>query len=407
MNNTYINAFGKVSLLLLTFVMAFSGCKKEPDYSDAVFITGTLGSNTVNFSVDGQSSVALTVSSSAKAVDPVSVKISAAPELLDQYNKLNNRSYQIPPAESWSLDGQEVTISSGKSVSSQIVLTANSDDLEDGIPYCLPVTITSVDGGGLGILESSRTAYIMFKKVITTKVAEMKGNSYFNVPSLAGESSPVWALKQMTLEIKVKPYNLTSQISSSAINPVCGSHESLLLRFGDGSMVPGNKLNFAKVSIGSNYHPDNKPHYETNLEETFESNTWYHVAVTYDGTSVRFYLNGHLEIEKKTEGGEINLAMSYGGHGWDDTFAIGRSYGTAWTYKGCVSECRIWTVARSQAQIQDGICYVAPDSEGLEAYWRFNGEVQEDGSVLDETGHGHKAEPHGTITWPDNQKCPF
>ena len=302
--------------------------------------------------------------------------------------------------------GKDVIIEAGKYISTAIEVTAESDKLQDGISYCLPITIAKTDGD-LRILQSSRTAYVTFNKVVTSKVAQLNGRAYFDIPTFKGESSPVWALNKMTMEIKVRPSALTSQIAERYINPIMGSHESILLRFGDGSNIPSNKLNFAKVSIGSNYHPDNKPHYETTLETIFENDNWYHIAVVYDGSKVKFYLNGELAVEKTTEGGEINLAMSYGGHGWDDTFAIGRSYGSHWTYKGCVSECRIWNVDRTQSQLQDGMCYVSPTSDGLIAYWRFNGELQDDQTVLDETGHGHNAHASGNINWLDNQKCPF
>lgn len=396
----------KYIFIVLALILGLTGCKEEPDFGDAVFITGTLSSNTLRFAVDGTSSVGLTVSSSAKATEDITVDVAPAPELLDAYNQSTGRNYQLPPEGSYSVNGSSVTISAEKSVSSPLEITADGSKLNAGVTYCLPISIKKANGG-LGILESSKTAYVMFNKVITTKVAQLNGGAYFDVPTFKGESSPVWALNQMTLEIKVRPSNLSSQISADLINPIMGSHESLLLRFGDGSNIPSNKLNFAKVSIGSNYHPDNKPHYESTFEETFEDDNWYHIAVVYDGSKVRFYLNGNLEIEKQTEGGQINLAMSYGGHGWDDTFAIGRSYGTQWTYKGCLSECRVWTVARSQSQLQESMCYVDPTTEGLLAYWRFNGELQSDGTVLDETGHGHNAHPSGQINWLDNQKCPF
>lgn len=397
----------KYLFLSLALSLTLAGCKSEPDFGDAIFMTGTLTTSNVRFLVDGTSSIGLTVSSSAKAEENVNVEVAVAPDLLEGYNASTGRSYQLPPEGSYSLVGQQVTIETGKSVSTPVEITAEAGKLQDGVSYCLPVTISKVDGGSLGILQSSRTAYVTFNKVITSKVAQLGGGSYFDIPTFKGEESPVWALGKMTLEIKVRPSALTSAISESYINPILGSHESLLLRFGDGSNIPSNKLNFAKVSIGSDYHPDNKPHYETTLETVFENDKWYHIAVVYDGSKVKFYLNGELSVEKSTEGGQINLAMSYGGHGWDDTFAIGRSYGTRWTYKGCLSECRVWNVDRSQSQLQDGMCYVNPTSEGLIASWRFNGELQEDGTVLDETGHGHNAHPNGTVNWPDNQKCPF
>jgi len=402
--------------ILLTLVLAacITGCIKEPKYGDAVFMTGTLTTPTIQFNIEGEQSIGLTVSSSTKAVSPVKVNIAPDPSLLEAYNTQTGANYVLPPDGSYTLEGGDLTIEAGKVVSTSAKLTANSDNLSFGNQYCLPISIKSVDGDGLGVLESSRTAYIMINKVMTSKVAQFKGNAWFDIPSFldsdldgTGVVSPVWALSNMTLEIKVRPSNLSTSIAESSINPIMGSHESLLLRFGDGSSIPANKLNFAKVSIGNPYHPDEKPHYESTFEETFENDTWYHIAVVYDGNKVRFYLNGNLEIEKPTTGGVINLAMSYGGHGWDDTFAIGRSYGTHWTYKGCVSECRVWTVVRSAAELKAGVCYVDPTSDGLLAYWRFDGTLQEDGSVLDETGHGHKAVPSGKITWLENQKCPF
>jgi len=404
----------KYILFALSLAVCLTGCKKAPKYGDAVYMTGTLTTPTIQFNIEGEQSIGLTVSSSAKATSTVKVEIAADPGLLEAYNAQVGGSYVLPPEGSYSLTDSNLEIEAGKVVSTSAKLTANSDALSFGNQYCLPITIKSVDGDGLGVLESSRTAYVMLNKVMTSKVAQLRGNAWFDVPSFYDEDkdgteivSPVWALSAMTLEIKVRPANLSTSIAESSINPIMGSHESLLLRFGDGSSIPANKLNFAKVSIGTPYHPDEKPHYESTFEEIFENDVWYHIAVVYDGSKVRFYLNGNLEIEKPTTGGVINLAMSYGGHGWDDTFAIGRSYGTHWTYKGCLSECRLWTVARSAAQLQAGVCYVDPTSEGLLAYWKFDGTLQDDGSVLDETGHGHNAIPSGSINWLDGQKCPF
>ena len=74
-------------------------------------------------------------------------------------------------------------------------------------------------------------------------------------------------------------------------------------------------------------------------------------------------------------------------------------------FDGYISECRVWNVARTTAELEDGICYVDPTSEGLISYWRFDGETQEDGTVLDMTGHGHNAKPYGDITYVDNQNA--
>ncbi len=389
-------------LSLFALLLCIAGCKNGADYGDAIYVTGTLSSNSIRFLVDGQSSVGLTVSSTAKAEADITVKIKPAPELLDEFNASTGRNCQLPPSGSYSLDGSEVVIKAGKAVSTQLEVQADSKDLQEGVSYCVPVSITSVDGGGMSILESSRTAYLLLTKVIDIKAAYLAKKGCFDIPGFGGDDSPVKALGQMTLEMKVLP------VSFSGISSLCGCEENFLFRFGDGAGNPANKLQLSKGSIGTAAHPDQKDHYESWVDQEFETGHWLHFAAVYDGQYLRIYLNGEqIHFVETNNGGTINLSMAYDGHSWDDTFAIGRSVGHQRFFDGYISECRVWNVARTPAELQDGVCYVEPTSKGLVAYWRFDGETQEDGSVLDMTGHGYNAVPYGTIKWVDNQKCPF
>lgn len=390
------------SLLLL---LGLTGCQDSPDYGDAVFITGTLSSQNIKFLVDGESTMALTVSASKKVDQDVKVKVAVDPSMLEDYNSKTGRSAVLPPEGSYSIEGDEVTISSGKNVSNQMKIVANSDKIEEGKSYCLPISITSVSGDGLEVKSSMKTAYIVFTKVINIKAANLNGGGSFDVPSFAGEDSPVRALSQMTLEMKIMPISFGG---SNNISSLVGCEENFLFRFGDGAGNPSNKLQLAKASIGAATHPDKKDHYEAWAEKPFDTYQWHHFAAVYDGRYLRVYLDGEqIQFVETKNGGTINLSMAYDGHTWDDTFSIGRSVGHSRFFNGLVSECRVWNIARTQAQLQDGICYVDPTTPGLIAYWRLNGQLQEDGSVLDETGHGYNAQPWGNITWEDNQKCPF
>lgn len=51
---------------LLVLLLGVTGCKKAPDFGDAVYMTGTLQSSNIRFLVDGQSSMGLTVTSTNK-----------------------------------------------------------------------------------------------------------------------------------------------------------------------------------------------------------------------------------------------------------------------------------------------------------------------------------------------------
>lgn len=396
------------SLLAAAMMVSTTSCDNGTEFSDAVFVTGTLTSQNVRFLVDGNSSsMGLTVTSSAKAGSDIKVAMKPAPELLDAYNAKTGRNYQLPPEDAYSIEGGELVIKAGSNQSTPLKLTADGDKLQEGIGYCLPVTITNVEGD-LSILETSRTAYILFTKVINIKVANLGGRGGFDIKGFWGEDSPVRELGQMTLEMKVLPVSFpTSTRGDAGISSLCGCEENFLFRFGDGAGNATNRLQFVKGSIGTPIHPDQKQHYEAWTDKYFETGEWLHFAAVYDGQFIRLYLDGELFFSKETTGGTVNLSMAYDGHTWNDGFSIGRSAGYKRYFNGYVSECRVWNVARTVDQLENGVCYVDPTSEGLIGYWRFNGEVQDNGTVRDETGHGYDATPFGTVTYVDNQKCPF
>lgn len=394
-----------ILLSLFTLLLCTTGCKDGPEFGDALYMTGTLTSSNIRFLVDGQSSIGITVTSTAKSDSDIKISLKPAPDLIDEFNKSTGRNCQLPPKGSYTIDGSEVLIGVGQYQSTQIKMSADSEELQEGISYCLPITISSVEGSDIKVLENSRTAYVMLTKVIDIKAANLGGVSCFDIPSFGAEDSPVKALGQMTLEMKVLPVSFGG---SNNISSLCGCEENFLFRFGDGAGKPNNKLQLSKGSIGVASHPDKKDHYESWVDKEFETGHWLHFAAVYDGQYMRVFLNGEqIHFVETKNGGTINLSMAYDGHTWNDTFAIGRSVGHQRFFNGYISECRVWDVARSRAELEDGVCYVDPTSKGLVAYWRFNGETQNDGSVLDMTGHGHNAKPYGNIKWVDNQKCPF
>lgn len=397
-----------IFLMAAALVLGMASCDNGPDYGDAVFMTGTLSSSKVKFLVEGESSTALTVSSTAKAEEDITITLAEAPELLEAYNKSTGYQCEMPPADSYVIDGNQVTIEKGKAISSGLTINADGNKLKEGVSYCLPIKIASVSNGEK-ILESSRVAYVMFSKVIDIKAAYLARNNAFTIEGFKGDESPVKALQQMTLEMKVMPVSFpNSPRSANGISSLCGCEENFLFRFGDGAGNPCNKLQLAKASIGNASHPDKKDHYEAWADLEFDTGKWHHFAAVYDGQFLRVYLDGEqIQFVETKNGGTINLSMAYEGHNWSDTFSIGRSVGFQRMFDGCVSECRVWNVARTTAELNDGICYVDPSTPGLVAYWRFNGEVQEDGTVRDETGHGYNATPYRSIQWMENQKCPF
>jgi hypothetical protein len=98
---------------------------------------------------------------------------------------------------------------------------------------------------------------------------------------------------------------------------------------------------------------------------TVPLNSWTHVAVTRDGATNRFYINGVLDRAVAAAGG---LAQS------SSPLFIGRQGTTGGNYfDGTLDEVRVWNTIRSATEIQTNLSRsLRPNEPGLVGYWRFN-----------------------------------
>lgn len=94
----------------------------------------------------------------------------------------------------------------------------------------------------------------------------------------------------------------------------------------------------------------------------FPLNLWTHVAVVYDGSAMKVYMNGTLQNSEPASGSvqtnDYALYIGRQGKSSDNMFV------------GALDEIRIWNVARSAEEIQDGMHHDLTGSEsGLVAYY--------------------------------------
>lgn len=100
---------------------------------------------------------------------------------------------------------------------------------------------------------------------------------------------------------------------------------------------------------------------------TLVPNRTYHVAATYDGQFLRYYVNGCLTGQMAWTGNMIQN---------DLLTAIGnQSSCQCEQFTGYIDEVRIWNVARTQAQIAANMLDLPNPTlqTGLLGYWKFNG----------------------------------
>jgi hypothetical protein len=107
---------------------------------------------------------------------------------------------------------------------------------------------------------------------------------------------------------------------------------------------------------------------------------WHHVAITHDGTTMRFYVDGVLDL---STGITLNTL--------DQNLLLGviSLPGVGEFYEGSMDEVRIWGVARTQDQIRENMHLTLKGTEtGLLTYYQFNSDaaVGTAGGVIDAMG---------------------
>jgi hypothetical protein len=96
---------------------------------------------------------------------------------------------------------------------------------------------------------------------------------------------------------------------------------------------------------------------------------WTHVAVSFDGTTRRYYVDGALDLEEVTPGPlPINAAP----------LGIGADSSGSFDFEGNLAEVRIWAIARTQAEIRADLArQLDRDEPGLVAVWNLDGNAEE------------------------------
>jgi len=172
-----------------------------------------------------------------------------------------------------------------------------------------------------------------------------------------GSNSLLNATSILTMECWVKFNNFTGtqEILSRSVNSS-----------GIELVIVSNTLSFYCMKNGANTSSISYP--TSNLS----TNTWYHVAVTWDGStkeSMALYVNGKI-VGSRADIGDINGGITNPG----GTFRIGQwSQALDRYFSGVLDEVRIWSLQRSAAQIKAGMYgAVATTSSNLSAYYKFN-----------------------------------
>jgi len=115
--------------------------------------------------------------------------------------------------------------------------------------------------------------------------------------------------------------------------------------------------------------------------------TWYHIAVTYDGINVKTYVNGELDIDVVKNSDNTGTELYIG--------AIGSLLYGSTSFNGKMDNFSVWNEARNQEEIINEMLFGLKGNEtGLVAYYKFNQGIQGGDNTglyiaIDQTGKNH------------------
>lgn len=349
-------------------LLAITGCNSAGDKFDydksQVYMTGTEDFPIVRFAVeDTPSTFAVTASSTHKATSDVHVKYAVDFDALDKYNKEHGTTLSAMPQSNFTLSGTEGVIKAGTSFTDPVDVTITSTEgLDDAAVYVIPVSITQCSG--LDVLEPSRTILLQIARTIEFTALNMSNTGMYS-NFIFNEPIP---LTNYTYEVKFYSENWHS---IARMMNFCEANEAnqSMFRFGEGG-YPVNSLQWVTPSGVDNM--------VTNT--TFETQRWYTISVTYDGSNFALYVDGVKDCETAGSPGVINFQRIELGMSWT-------SYPSSQYFRGRIAEIRVWDRALGPAEIKGNLCGAKADADGLVACWKLN---EGEGHIFhDSTGHGY------------------
>lgn len=368
-------AFG-LSLLLLGV-----GCKKDDaKYSvlrNQAYIEQTDTKANIAKSVvvadEGVSYAELSVRLSDVQSEDSQFELVVDPTILERYNEVNGTNYLLYPEAQHKIANKQLTITAGGTRSLPInveIQPLTQEQRKSGEKYAIPFSLKSKDGkvailsGGSDLLYTLNPVIVTSVPVLgTDNLAGFGNTSYMGLTatSEAEIEMPAWTVE---FRVNMNGFNRNNQ----ALFGSWGTNSEIYIRFGDA----GTPFNTLQVKFGGTQFDKSNT--------IFSPNTWYHIAVVYDGSLLTLYVNGQKDLDTDKVAGKVfNLGK---------VLHVANS-GQAWfVNRAMMSEMRVWKVARTQKQLIENEYGISPKTPGLLHYWKMN---EGEGNILNNSVAGAPA----------------
>ena len=285
----------------------------------------------------------------------VTVTLDIDPQLLEDYNNKNEANYLVLPEEYRNFE-KTVTISAGNVSAPVIDLTIKPYSSSNGEAYAIPIRITSVDGPIEMKGNANHLLYLLTSPHRQKAVIIKRGNRTTKTFSTA------IPMEQWTFEYWVKVDNITGSPTGDW-EGLGNKNFRARIFVPDSQPLTFSDLTLRYYAVGANVQipilqfQNSAGHFDTT--GFWWPDTWYHIAYTYDGTTVTVYKDG---VKDNSLANSIDWTFK------SLSFAIG-SFG----YEQQVefAQIRMWKKCLSENVIKDNMSrQVAGDSDGLIGYWK-------------------------------------
>jgi hypothetical protein len=238
------------------------------------------------------------------------------------------------------------------------------------------------DAAGANMLGASGSTYFYKNPALLPAVLQERSASFDGIDDYItmGTQTEHQITTNLTVEAWIKP---SANLGYAGI--VNNLWETSGNRGGFGITMGGvsASIMFAVTnSTSATYLPANIP----------ALNEWVHVACTYDGTTMRVYVNG-TEASTMAKSGNISYSSPNAlmiGRYWDDN--------ESYYYTGGIDDVRLWNVVRTQSEIADNRFTELTGSEsGLVGYWKLN--ETSGTTAADETANNKDGTLTNGVSW--------
>lgn len=378
----YILAF----FILTVFSLSSCNDAKYDDISNKAFIAETNLSTykSIKLAVDDLNGNVLTatprINQPIHKVAKYSVKLSN--ESLQEFNKKNNLDYKMLPLEFVDFESTDIEIAAGEvlgSTQSIKIKPLSTEIMSDGNKYAVAVEMVSLDGV-VDVMKGTNLLIGILEFPIVT-----------SVPTINSRNNVAFTMRQ---DYELKSWAVEFLINIDRLGTTVGAlnNQAIFAAFASDGKEGEIYSRFGDAPIKGNIFQVKNQGTQINSSTEFETNKWYHIAMVNDGVKLTLYVNGNEDISIASPNKVTQLDRN--------KFQLGNTDYLKANFM--MSELRFWTKAITGDQIKNNMYSIDPNTDGLEAYWKFNeGEGNE---FQDATGHGNIGKSKGTTKWTEGVK---